>query len=172
MIEGSPVEALVDTGSPVTIASIECLLDILEKHHQPGQSQADWMEQAKGQFHPPRISINSYGGGKVNIIAQFSTTLKHGDRQRQATILVQRGATLSLLLGTDVLPSLGFHLVKSPLHGQAIDILTKEPLDTGCSIGENIQDLEAAEWDRLVQIDISALNLEHMRASVNLIEVN
>ena len=32
VIEGSTVEALMDTGSPIKIASVECLLDILEKH--------------------------------------------------------------------------------------------------------------------------------------------
>ena len=105
----------------------------------------------------------------VNVIVQFSTMLIHGDRQCQTTILVQQGATLSLLLGIDVLPSLGFHLIKSPLHGQVIDILN--PLDTGCCIRENIQDLESVAWERLSQIDIPALNLEQTRASVNLIEL-
>ena len=31
LLEGHPVMALVDTGSPITIVSINCLLDILAK---------------------------------------------------------------------------------------------------------------------------------------------
>ena len=31
LLEGHPVKALVDTGSPITIVSIECLLDVLAK---------------------------------------------------------------------------------------------------------------------------------------------
>ena len=44
------------------------------------------------------------------------------------TILVQRGALLGLLLGTDVLDLLGFHLVKNPQHGPVIDVVTRQPL--------------------------------------------
>ena len=32
LLEGYPVKGLVDTGSPITIVSIECLLDILAKN--------------------------------------------------------------------------------------------------------------------------------------------
>jgi len=36
LLEGQPVKALVDTGSPVTIVSIKCLLVTLEKLRTPG----------------------------------------------------------------------------------------------------------------------------------------
>ena len=41
LLEGDPVKALVDTGSPITIVSISCLLDILERKHAVGQSAQD-----------------------------------------------------------------------------------------------------------------------------------
>ena len=35
LLEGQPVNALVDTGSPITIVSIDCLLDVLAKLRTP-----------------------------------------------------------------------------------------------------------------------------------------
>ena len=63
------------------------------------------------KFLPSTLLINNYGGGEVNIISQITVTLSHGDKECQTTILIQKGASLSLLLGTDVLPSLGFYVV-------------------------------------------------------------
>ena len=36
LLEGHPVKALVVTGSPITIVSIDCLLDILAKNRTDG----------------------------------------------------------------------------------------------------------------------------------------
>ena len=143
-IKGSTVEALVDTGSPITIALIECLLDILEKHCPSEQSPPEWMKQTKARFQPPKMTINNYDGGRVNIIAQFPTTLRHGDQQCHVTILVQRGASLVLLLGTDVLDLVGFHLVKNLLRGPLIDVVTRQPLpgkESPCPDMGSTQDL-------------------------------
>jgi len=38
LLEGKPVKALVDTGSPITIVSIKYLLVILAKLRTPGQT--------------------------------------------------------------------------------------------------------------------------------------
>ena len=167
-IEGSTVEALVDTGSPITIASVECLLDILEKRRPSGQSPAEWMKRTKARFQPPKMTINNY---EVNIIAQFLTMLRHGNRQCHVTILVQRGASLSILLGTDVLDLLGFHLVENPLHGPVIDVVIRQGKESPCPDMGSTQGLEAIEWERLSCIDVFDLHSDRERASVNVIEV-
>ena len=42
LLEGHPVKALVDTGSPITRVSIECLLDVLVKNRIERQTVQKW----------------------------------------------------------------------------------------------------------------------------------
>ena len=68
--------------------------------------------------------MNNYGCGEVNIIGQLPVSLKLGDKECHATILVQKGAALDLLLGTDLLTQLRFCILKAPnREGQMIDLL-------------------------------------------------
>jgi len=75
LLEGQPVKALVDTGSPVTIVSIKCLLDVLEKLRAPEQIVEDWKRQMRSRFQTPILLVKNYGGGVVNIIGQISVWL-------------------------------------------------------------------------------------------------
>ena len=80
-VEGQPVKALVDTGSPVTIISIDCLLDILAKNQKAGQSKEEWKQEVEKRFLPSTLAINSFGGGEVNVISQLTTNLKRGTKE-------------------------------------------------------------------------------------------
>ena len=60
----------------------------------------------KSRQQSPSITVNNYGGGEVNVISQLSERPAHKGQKCQATILVQKGAPLDLLLGTDVLSKL------------------------------------------------------------------
>ena len=122
-LEGQPVKALEDTGSPITIVSVDCMLDVLAKNRRSGQAKEEWREEVEKRFLPPTLSINNYGGGEVNIIGQITVTLSHGDKECETTILVQKGASLSLLLGTDMLPSLGFYVVYGAGPGPMQELL-------------------------------------------------
>ena len=126
LLEGHPVKALVDTGSPVTIVSISCLLDILEKLKNSNQTMDEWKQQVQSKFQTPSVAVNNYGGGMVNIISQIPVTLKLGNKECCATILVQKGATLDLLLGTDLLTHLGFSVFQSRDKEEAIDLLNSD----------------------------------------------
>jgi len=102
LLEGQPVKALVDTGSPITIVSMKCLLDTLEKLRMPGQTVDEWRRGVMSRLQSPSLSVSNYGGGEVNIISQISVRLAHEGQECQATILIQKGASLDLLLGTDL----------------------------------------------------------------------
>ena len=124
LLEGQMVNALVDTGSPITIASIDCLLDVFEKLRTPNQTLEEWQQEVKDRFQTASLSVNNYGGGEVNIIGQLPVLLKLGDKECCAIILVQKGATVDLLLGTNLLTQLGVCVLKtSSKDGQMIDLL-------------------------------------------------
>ena len=77
ILEGQPVKALVNTGSPVTIVSIKCLLYVMEKLKTPGQSVEEWKKEVKSRLQSPSMTVNNYGGGEVNVISQLSVRLAH-----------------------------------------------------------------------------------------------
>ena len=102
-------------------------MDILEKLKASTQATEEWKQQVQSKFQTPSIAVNNYGGGMVNIISQIPVSLKLGDKECHATILVQKGATLDLLLGTDLLTYLGFYVFQScDKKGQAIDLLNRD----------------------------------------------
>ena len=102
------MNTLVDTGFPITIVSIDCLLDVLAKIRTPNQTLEEWKQEVKDRFQTTSLSVNNYGSGEVNIVGQLPVSLKLGDKEYHAIILVQKGATVDLLLGTDLLTQLGF----------------------------------------------------------------
>ena len=67
--------------------------------------------------------MNNYGDGEVNDISQLSVRLAHEGQECQSTILVQKGASLDLSLGNDVLPKLGCSVVLPHDDGKMTDLL-------------------------------------------------
>ena len=59
----------------------------------------------------------------MNIISQLMATLSHGSKECQTIILVQKGVSLELLLGTDVLTDLGFFVVDGARPGPMRELL-------------------------------------------------
>ena len=57
------------------------------------------------------------------MISQLTTNLKHGTKEYETTILVQKGIPLDLLLGTDVLAELGFYVMDGAGHGPVMELL-------------------------------------------------
>jgi len=62
----------------------------------------------------------------VNIIGQISVRLACDGQEYQVTILVQRGASLDLLLGTNLLSKPGFCVVLPQEGGRMTDLLQSE----------------------------------------------
>ena len=63
--EGRPVQALLDTGSPVTIVSLEFLLQTLAKQRPASQTVAEWQVAVKARLQPPSVTLQSYGGKEL-----------------------------------------------------------------------------------------------------------
>jgi len=69
------------------------------------------------------LLVKKYGRGMVNIIGQISVRLPFDTQEYQVTILVQRGAPLDLLLGTDLLSQFGFCVALPQEGGRMTDLL-------------------------------------------------
>ena len=124
-VNGVPAKALVDTGSPATIVSLEFILDVFAAQRGSRLTPELWTEETLKKFSPPDVVLKAYGGQPLDILSQVRLTLSLGDRALDTTVLVQKGAPNQLLLGTDVQPKLGFALVVET-EAAMKDLLTGE----------------------------------------------
>ena len=124
-VNGVPTQALIDTGSPATVISLEFLLELFIKEKTEQQTPAEWRRETFKKFSPPSVLLRAYSGHKLNIMAQVNLTLSHGSRTVDAVVLVQEGAPYNLLLGTDLQPKLGF-TVMAEMGSKFTDLLTGE----------------------------------------------
>ena len=61
------------------------------------------------------MNLKSYGGGRLNIIGQIEVRSERGSNQTKVVVQVQKEAPVQLLIGTDLLSSLGvLFLLKEP----------------------------------------------------------
>ena len=122
-VEGAMVNALVDTGSPVTIASLDFLLGALGKQRLPSQTPQEWEQGIKNRIRPPSSTLQGYGGGDLHIVGQLECDLSSGGYHLKCQVLIQKGAPVPLLIGTDVLPKLGFLFLRKDQGQTAVDLL-------------------------------------------------
>ena len=122
-LEGSAVNGLLDTGSPVTIASLEWVLHTLAKQRPSGQGLDAWESEVKARLEPPSVNLQSYGGTRLNIVSQIRCHIARGQYSGQILVQLQRGAPIPLLIGTDVQPMLGFMFLQKSPDGRAVDLL-------------------------------------------------
>ena len=127
-VNGVPTTALIDTGSPATIISLDYVLSLMRGEREEGQSPEKWRAATLKRFAPPEVSLKNYGGHPLNILSQTKLHLTQGKHAIEATVLVQKGAPNNLLVGTDVQSRLGFTLVMETT-GRVMDLLTGGELD-------------------------------------------
>ena len=83
----------------------------------------------KKRLRAPDIVLRSYGGERLNVLAKLEVTISQGNHTVMITTLVQKDAPSPLLLGTDVLSSIGFYCTfQKP--GQTISLLEKVNMDS------------------------------------------
>ena len=110
-VNGVPTQALIDTGSPATVVSLQFVLDIFVKQKEDDKTPTQWREETFKRFSSPSVLLKAYSGHKLNILSQVTLRLTHGSKTVEAVVRVQEGATHELLLGTDLQSKLGFILV-------------------------------------------------------------
>ena len=70
-LEGMPVQALLDTGSPATIVSLELVLQALWRKRPTNQTREQWEEDMKKRIEAPSIMLQNYGGDTINTVGQI-----------------------------------------------------------------------------------------------------
>lgn len=88
----------------------------------------------------PTVTLQKYSGGTLNVVPQITVQLRKGDRHPQALVYIQEGAPVDLLLSTDALPLLAFHLQEPVAVGQHLGMfsgraLVKEQGNEGEHVG-------------------------------------
>ena len=91
-MEGSPVTALLDTGSPATIVSLDFLLQTLAKQRKPGEIPQAWKARREVKVEPRSIPLRSYGGQPLSIVGQVTLDIRRGDTSTRAKVHIQQGA--------------------------------------------------------------------------------
>ena len=124
-LEGSCVNALLDTGSPVTIASLEYLLSAWKKQCTADQTPEDWRRAVEKRLEEPQLTLQHYGGGQLNTVCQVKVHIARDGYSADAVVQVHKGAPTNLLLGTDLLPKLGFSLLESQNNGETVDLFSR-----------------------------------------------
>ena len=108
-VEGEIIEALLDTGSPVTIIQLEALLEILANQRHPDQTRSEWRTTTESRLEPTSLILKNYSGDNLKIVRIL---MSRPGYSTLAVVQVQSGAPAKLLVGTDLLSRLGHFLYK------------------------------------------------------------
>ena len=128
ILEDVSVDALLDTGSPVTIASLDFIVKALAARKPASQTKEEWKADVRKRIEKSTMKLHNYGGDELSLTGQIKTSISRGQWKVEAVIQVQNKAPVDLLIGTDLLPVLGFALVEQGGDGIDIDLITKSPL--------------------------------------------
>ena len=143
-LEGIPIKTLLDTGSPVTIVSLEFIIEALLKKRPQRQTIEDWKAEFWGKSEPPTLSpLLSYGGGKLNTVRQLKVRIRWGKFSHDVIVQAEKNGSVPLLIGTDLQAKLGFQFVQNDSDGKAIDLLTKQEVVIGDSNSSFSKEVES-----------------------------
>lgn len=125
-LEGAEAEALLDTGSPVSIVSLQFLLEVLAKQRQKDRSPAAWRAMVEQRLESPTVTLQNYT--ELPILRQIKVNIsKPGFTAIAGLVQVQNEAPTKLLIGTDLLPQLGLLFIQTKQDGEDVDLLNKKP---------------------------------------------
>ena len=90
--------------------------------------------------------LQNYSGEKLRIVRQIRLTLAHSGFVTETLAQVQKGAPAKLLIGTDVLPQLGYLFVQNTMEGEGVDLLRNE-FDSSSIMEENVSEVNPTDMD-------------------------
>ena len=105
-LQGVETAALLDTGFPTSIASLEFLVEAKLKQKLKDQSHEEWEESFNQTIESPGVTLQSYGGSHVFTVGQTEIAIKRGPYSQKTTMQVQKNAPVSLLNLTNLKPML------------------------------------------------------------------
>ena len=97
-LEGVKTEALLDTGSPASIVSLDFLISARLSRKPIEQSQEEWEEDFKKTVWSPEVALQSYGGNRIFTVGQTEVTIMRGEHSATATVQVQSDDPVPLLI--------------------------------------------------------------------------
>ena len=106
-VEGIPVSTMVDTGCPTTIISRDLCQKILDggKTKQSTPDEHRW--EVRQRVRRPGLLLRAYCGQELSIGAEMEIQISTQKTEVKAMVLVQGDAAVDMLLGTDLMASLG-----------------------------------------------------------------
>ena len=90
------------------IISLEWLLQLLAKQCQRDQSRNEWKAEVECRLEPTAVVLQNYIGDRLRVVRQIRVHLACSGFVVEAPIQFQKAAPAKLLIGTDVLPQLGY----------------------------------------------------------------
>lgn len=87
-MEGVEVDALLDTGSPASIVSLDFIIIALAKTKPKEQTNAQWKTEVRQRMEKPTISLHSYGAIPLHMVGQIQVPVSREGFQVQALVQV------------------------------------------------------------------------------------
>ena len=112
LVDRKETKALLDTLSPVNILSLNFIVNHWAQQRKEGQTVEQWKEEVRNRLRSPSLTLKNYGGNEINILKETSVKLERGGYSCTEVVLLQKNPPHDLLIGTDLLPSLGFQFIQ------------------------------------------------------------
>ena len=93
--------------------NLEYLLSAWKKQCTADQTPEDWRRVVEKRLEEPQLTLQHYGGGQLNTVCQVKVHIARDGYSVDTVVQVHKSALTNLLLGTDLLPKLGFSLLES-----------------------------------------------------------
>ena len=90
----------------------------MAKQRGKDQSPNEWKAEVENRLEPTTMVLQNYSGDGLKVVRQIRVHLACFGFAVETPTQVQKAAPAKLLIGTDVLPQLGYLFVQSTVEGE------------------------------------------------------